>query len=932
MDWLVHSLAINLFHTFLQSLERLEGWRGWRRMDHSEDDGRPFHLHDLWAQPTIPLYTIDTSFGTTLAPLTCIKSQHLHFELYNLPNTSPELTNKLEPLDTFPKLNAPQEDPLKDIPSLSSSLASLGSADEEQEPIDHTLWLEAGTWHPQIPGRHQTWEQFYNRNFHEAPVAYVGESGAMVLDALVQIIDTKRGADAITPLLWNAVTDCLKHLFFARDSRLFSYNSQIESYDMSLQNFRISGYTLGSSRSFINTFTDHAINVKKLRAMIYRALWSKQSCTTLVALAAAALRTIDAVEDHYSHLLAATNTVLQLQALIDRPSQIVEQSLKIMAAALKVRTDVDILSEIWHSVLRLEDAQSWMSRILLSILEAVSEPWSHSVDMALGLSSSKSEIALDTSVILQDWPTWIGQVHAERMDEIAENVQILKDEKPEHPLVRKTKTKNLISAHADFAVKNIESIQRRAASYEADMLAAMEDFDINALQIRAERIIMHVGSEPLENCWELPTLCITDFDKPHVNEMNLLPHMQTDLEKVVRRALDPTFDDYDFATPLSLVPSLHFKAVIETQAGLVNQACLRLIFREYALRSHMSLQNRFYLLADGVFSSQLAHALFDAGPPPTERRKGHQRYGFSGLRLGHRDTWPPASSELRLALNGILTESFKSASGLPKLDTYDEVPGNLSFSVRTMSEEALQRCMDPNNIEALDFLTIRYHVPKPLQTIFTDSASAKYDLVFKQLLRCQRMLHTVKQLCHPGGIRGKVASNGNLHARRFRIEAHHFVSSICAYFHDRIEDEKGLLHSQLIDVERHLDTYTFRRDESPKTLRDFHERILDRILSALFLGKRQTQVLRLLEDIFSLSLVFAKESRSDTQPDTRSQESYQTLGKKLVAFMRACKELSEREDPTPGLDRRGCSGDGSKIGDLLSTLNWNGYYDELRCR
>src|SRR6266700_2517773 len=105
-----------------------------------------------------------------------------------------------------------------------------------------------------------------------------------------------------------------------------------------------------------------------------------------------------------------------------------------------------------------------------------------------------------------------------------------------------------------------------------------------------------------------------------------------------------------------------FKRLLNAQAHLVNATTLRLFLRSHQLRTHISLQRQYHLLGDGVFVSSLSSALFSPELETAERRKGTVRSGVHmGLKLGSRTAWPPASSELRLALMGVLSESYYSS-------------------------------------------------------------------------------------------------------------------------------------------------------------------------------------------------------------------------------------------------------------------------------
>ena len=108
------------------------------------------------------------------------------------------------------------------------------------------------------------------------------------------------------------------------------------------------------------------------------------------------------------------------------------------------------------------------------------------------------------------------------------------------------------------------------------------------------------------------------------------------------------------------------------------------------------------------------------------------------MRLG-----PPASSELRLALMGILAESFTQTSfqgiGIPR-EQDASLSDAISFAIRDLSDIEIEKCRDANSIYALDFLRLQYKPPSALlSAILTPSSARKYDRIFKHLLRLLRM-------------------------------------------------------------------------------------------------------------------------------------------------------------------------------------------------
>jgi hypothetical protein len=422
------------------------------------------------------------------------------------------------------------------------------------------------------------------------------------------------------------------------------------------------------------------------------------------------------------------------------------------------------------------------------------------------------------------------------------------------------------------------------------------------------------------------------------------------------------------APPLSITPSLSFCPLTSAQARLVNSSCVRLLFQEHKLRQHLSLQRRFHLFGDGIFAARLSHALFNTELRSEEIRPGIARSGaVMGLRLGSRDTWPPASSELRLALMGILAETYSEGiTSKPDMDIRPqsrdgELPGGLSFAVRDLSQDEIEKCLDPHSIQALDFLRLQYKPPPPLEAIITPSSLMRYDRLFKLLLRAVRMLHVVNQLSRDAMDRTSQWKNIDPIAQKFRIEAYHFVSCISGYFFETgVSSIWKTLDDKLDNIERNLNLdngiYLLSSGDGLDRLRVFHERVLDRIMFALLLRKRQEKVTTLLEEIFTSILAFARYSRSravgldlEAGEEQGMQDAYHHFRRKVGLFVTVCRDLSERRgygektknknmssfSPAGGL---GLAGDdlfgkheldedgGNTIVQLLVKLDMNGFY------
>lgn len=623
---------------------------------------------------------------------------------------------------------------------------------------------------------------------------------------------------------------------------------------------------------------------------------------------------------------------------------------------------------------------------MFEILARGSKPWLESVGNWLGLTkelpvggqgqyhnlvttrkeSRKGEGGKEFHEIQYEFhpdlmPCFITEEDAEVIFETGRALRLLQAHTPEHPLANSQTIHPAENSALDwrFSWEDVEIIQLKASLYQSRLMEAIRIFHHSeSLQERpsvdtqasaqldndvsASRDVSH--SPIVESLAEIPIL-------------EEIPKNLDFLSQSVMKFTTPSCgtaesENTSFAPPLSLVPLLSFNPIISTQALLVNQACLRLLFKEHQLRLHLSLQLRYNLFGDGLFASRLSHALFDPDLQSAERRKGHSRSGVWGLKLGARDTWPPASSELRLALMGILNESYYDADPSQETASFrNELPGGLSFAIRDMAEDELKQCMDPDSIGALDFLRLQYRPPSPIDAVISFSSMEKYDLLFKLLLRGTRMIFVVNQLSRDATERFARSRRTSIIIRRFKLEAHHFVSAICTYFFDGVKSNWGVFAQKLDDIEKRLDEYGSGEQQGLHDLRDFHEKMLDRLMFALLLRQRQAQVMKLLEEIFSSILLFARHSRSEAavtkaENDGKIENLHEKFRKKVKVFVSVCRGLSERRGPGGTwsgyddhydhggtFDKEDMGEDrGNTLGQLLLKLEMSGYYAKAKSK
>ncbi|KAI4916275.1 hypothetical protein J4E85_010365, partial [Alternaria conjuncta] len=496
-----------------------------------------------------------------------------------------------------------------------------------------------------------------------------------------------------------------------------------------------------------------------------------------------------------------------------------------------------------------------------------------------------------------------------------------------------------------FQWQDIEILASKAKAYEERLRQALLAFSTGS---HDETAALSTHTAP-EFATEVPTNS-QDLDRyfeDSIRRMDDTPKwscqaLPDELQLLIEKTLERTSEDGEavsntFSPPMSLASTLSFRPLITAQAKLVNAATIRLFFRSHQLRLHLSLQRQYHLLGDGVFSSLLATALFDPDRESAERHKGKMRSGVHmGLQLGSRTSWPPASSELRLALRGVLSESYYSSTlyqstqgdeavaaptALLNNRDNDELPGQLNFAIRNLTEAEQEKVMDPDALHALDFLRLQYVAPAPLNLVITSTSLDKYDYIFKFLLRLLRMLFVVSHLP-----REYADSN----ARYFRTEAYHFVITLTNYvFQTGIAEPWDDFDTLVRTVETRLNEEDaagelgVRVTEGVASLRDSHERCLDSILFALLLRKRQRKIMVLVEEIFDHILLFAKMQNANTQQTEESVKGlYAKLRGKVRVFLSVCRGLTGKQGYGKG---RGTAEE-NQMERLVVAMEMNGYF------
>lgn len=777
-----------------------------------------------------------------------------------------------------------------------------------------------------------TWEGFENPLHVERRTAYITECGPEAFDAALQADDSKISSGKV--LKSYVFMQSLWNLGLGRSSILFEFNSKLKTFQPTVPEGRVTGLSPVAAQSLATQFIHTGNTFLYLRSFAARTFSSAMSIPARVALATTVSSVLFTLEEQLGKHCGNIRSLIQLQQQFSKPRDILLHIARMVDATQHAKTNEQLASILHHRLLELEDGDTDIRHLSSRIMCEVAKPSLELMAEWIGtmkeqdtmpVTSRDSFVVVEPSPVDENRPDYIYRSEmmprfvspedGNTIFETGQSLRFLKTQHPDHPLVRLHDAD--VSAPGfewAFGWQDIETIANKAKIYEhrlrASLLAYSSGSRIDALPVRTlkhDTILMEERSMAhFESYFEKS---MRELDAPPQHTLNALPdEIQLLIENVL--SLEEGLRSHSgFAPPLSLTSSLSFRPLIMAQAKLVNAATLRLFFRSHQLRHHLTLQRQYHLLGDGVFSSLLATALFDPERESAERQKGQMRSGVHmGLQLGSRTSWPPASSELRLALRGVLSESYYSSSLYQSLlkagevaqanttisgRDNDELPGQLNFAIRNLTEAEQEKVMDPDALSALDFLRLQYVPPTPLNLVITSEALEKYDAVFKFLLRLLRMLFVIAHLPN--------RFNEN-ESRQFKLEAHHFVTMFASYvFQSGIDGHWREFDSFVSSLETRIDEedaageYGTRVTEGITSLRDAHEKCLDTMMFSLFLRRRQRKILALVDEIFDHILLFAKMQTPDAKIEESVKEVYGKLRGKIRVFLSVCRSLTGKK-------------------------------------
>lgn len=712
-----------------------------------------------------------------------------------------------------------------------------------------------------------SWDTFLNSQAGRPQSAYLSEAGPACVDA---VLDSRvSGINNKLPKLVGQHQDFLRSIFelgVGRDSLLYRYDQKRASFVLVIQDFGLSGISSEVQNGVLHDMLKMGNCIRELEAFVLEPKVNPLS----IALSSAVSTILYSIKAQLQTSKNRIRSIIQLKDLFFRPSCLLEtlqHLVKSIGTTASARESIIKLThESEHWVLQ----HAWQAPLLHEILRRTSAPWRSALEAGVGLQPGPAASETWTLLLSETFGTRERtsargeEAVLKPIDEVVSESRrclvILRGEQADHPLVDSS---NIPFSRLQWQVswEDILQIEVQANEYEQSLKEAV--FKYNGGTSAENSSPRHgemgeVSSSPSNE------FILVDLDEPHVLGRGLgcgSSSVESSLSKLTTAALTAEIEPSDPAAHSELYPpfcqslSLSLMPLLNAQSRLLSFSTFHLLFKTHSLLSHLSLQHRFQLLSDGPFASRLSRALFD--PDQVSGEGSSAIEGTTGLHLQARDTWPPANSELRLVLMGILRECYHRPDGSGGRKG-DDLPGNLSFAIRDLTAEEQEKCRDVRSVQALDFLRLQYTPPPVLESVITKSSLRKYDLIFKYMLRLLRM-----QVIAQGLLRDVACKDGRVDgiSQRLRIDIQHFISTLASYSSNEAigmtwSRFQGLLTKIEAAIEEGDYEGTIATAGSLLGLERLHETALDRMIKALFLHRRHTQVREIIEGIFQLILRF----------------------------------------------------------------------------
>lgn len=840
--------------------------------------------------------------------------------------------------------------PLPDLSTPPSITPSESSEDErghgqpesdQQDDLAH-LWSLPDVFKRRSTPRLVSWDHFLDEEHEEPGSAYLSEQDPKAFSAVLACAEHADTSRSVRP---DAILDAAFELVMGRGSGLFRWNEKTRTFDLLWDNMTAVGYSKTLLHNSISIFGKVGIYNRRLLTMFQDVnLDGIHLSPARVALMSAARSTLFVVHQYLEGVRAETRSLLQLHADIGKISDISTALWTLCSETSACRSDDVMLDVLLHEALKASAAHPGMVPVLRLILNQTIRPLLSQLGNDIGLENTPSVVeTLDESDMDEMgsiWGTILPPDVCQLVSQAKHSLRLLNVYARNCGLCRGLRNASQLEMWLQpvHTWSDIGRVLELCSSYETTMKATLWTTAMD---------------QPSNTCLNARDAGYQKQDGPFQLDPNLfqsipgsngLSSTSDELHGVVTEYLAGGHTKSPSALELDFKDSLLFslKPAISTQHRLLSFSVLDLLFESHNVYSHIKLQVDVHMIRNADFAQRLAMALFDPDQGSGEGKRSQG--GSTGLRLQDRGTWPPSSSELRVVLMGVLSDSLASSGNQP----YDET---VSFAIRELTYEDLERCRKVDSVHALDFLRLQYRPASPvLETVITVPILDKYDRIFQHLLRLLRV-HSVTQRLLREIFHSKDTARYDVSDQKLIAQMHQFVTALADYTHNSaIFSAWTKLSSTLQTVQSHIRNRNYERTlemvKSHDFLRAVHERMLDTILHTLTLKNKQSECVRRLYEAFDVILQFAASRREQDVSimtkgeggignETTTKRFDEEFRTKVVRYMEVLRRQSQTEE---ALDSRGDLLEESDDEDgkvnlfemLLLRLDMSGYWSRVR--
>lgn len=758
-----------------------------------------------------------------------------------------------------------------DVVASATSPSSNGGSSRAGTPAELDIWNINELSSKVIQEGLLTWDAFSNAATKSSDRKYVTETTTREYNNLQTRLCQSGQKKSLQFADGLSLQKALTNLIFGRSSSFFVWNEKVSHFDFNVPEFAISGCTQAVSARICKHFMSFGSRYRRLKDYSQATTGAN---STKYAFQRSLQKALHSLELHASSSQEQQPRCIlileEVKKMIDLLSAL-EYIFKTTASSL---SEPDFLTTFAREIENVWASYCHLRPILNIVLSDVAQPAIQQTRQLLGLQQDVTIRANEDEWLFVHL---LPQYH-QALTDVKACLAVLGGFSSKATSVETAHNINLAHSWSDLVgiQNNADVVENATRIDRSSQLPVLYGHAAN----------FHEGAEALA----CPDPFSIDFDFVAPNAFGAA---QIEQERTLRppmsREIAHMFSDTATEVVAQLSPlqaiKLSLGPIIGVSRRLTSFAVVKTLFVQHELKAHLHVLAASFLIGSGLFTTRLATALFDSSQDNLE---GKRKSGLTGgLRLEDREVWPPASSELRLVLNGILFETISSTIPV-------QIRNCVSFAIKELSDEEAELCRNAQSIHALDFLRIVYAPSDAmLESVITPGTLDKYDRIFNFMLILLRV-HTLCQSLTMRIVKAQSPPHDNIYIR-FCLEANHFVRTLLDYatnnaiflpwreFEQRVQIISDCVMAD--DYQR-----TVNEAKSISQLCQDHADTLDNILKGLLLKKRHAEALGMIREIFDLILRFGSDAKQ-TASASRIKAAYSTFRRLRESWYHAVEDI-----------------------------------------